>query len=209
MTCIICGQREPRTPSLACGACYAYLRATLAAVAWAHSWLRTRMYTLTPAWKPATTHAAPTTTRPPFAVELHDTRTDIATTLNKWAGIVGYWHEPPIPGPADHTVPTVARWLTDRLGWLLEQDPWADLDVHQLLDTLAQLHRDAYALAPWESCRRDLPLPCPACEQLTLSVYGGDDAVICRDPDCARTVGWAEYQDAVRTWSNMVTRKAA
>jgi hypothetical protein len=189
--CIICLEREPYGRSLICGGDFARLRGDLATVQWAHSWLGTSMLALPASWKPGTIHrrGGP---QPPMNVAMHDVRVDITGKLATWARMVAEEMTPAMAGPAHGDVRTVATWLRAQLGWISDQ-PWCDEFARELTD----MRSAAYALAPWERSRLDLPLPCPRCGLLSLSLYSGDDAVTCRIRDCGHALTWADYQRKV------------
>lgn len=78
-------------------------------------------------------------------------------------------------GPDLRTVRTSCAYLTQ---WIdkLEEAPW----IADMWTELAEVMRDAHALAPWRAeVRRCKGVPCPECEQCTLVIYGGDDVVTC------------------------------
>ena len=190
--CLVCNLLEPRYPSHMCGSCFARLRRHISVLVGAHTWLGIAMLNPTPAWKPGTIHrqGGP---RPPFRVDLHDAREDIAGKLTSWAKLIAEEHVPALRGPAAPDVATVARWLVERLPWVSEQ-PWCDAMANEL----AEAARSSYALVPWDRQRRDLPLPCPDCGVLLLSLYSGDELIACRNPGCGRQLTWAAYWEAVQ-----------
>lgn len=192
MDCLVCVSRPAYTPSLICGGCFARLKSDIATLVGAHTWLGIAMLNPTPAWKPGTIHRSPEP-KLPFNAQLHDARVDIAGKLASWARVIAEEHVPALAGPADADPATVGRWLGHRLRWVSDQ-PWCD----EMARELGELARAAYALVPWERHRRELPLPCPDCGYLTLTLYGGDELIVCRYRECAREMTWAEYWDRVR-----------
>ena len=192
MECIVCLTREARYPSCMCGGCYARLHVDVGTLVGAHTWLGVAMRNPTPAWKPGAIHR-PSGPRPPFQVQLHDARVDIAAKLTSWAKLIAEEHTPALAGPADSDPATIGRWLGHRLRWVSEQ-LWCD----EMARELNELARSAYALVPWDRERRQLPLPCPGCDLLTLVLYGGQEWVSCRNPECGALLSWADYWLAVQ-----------
>lgn len=193
LLCTVCAKRERRAPSLMCGGCFGRLRRDISTLVGAHMWLGIAMLNPSPAWKTGAIHQAPGS-RIPFAAQLHDHRVDIEGKLNCWARMVLEEHVPVLHrGPADAQPETVARWLVEYLPWISDQR-WCDDIAAELGDTA----RAAYALVPWNRHRRDLPLPCPDCGLLTLSLYGGDELIMCRNVECGRLMTTADYWAEVR-----------
>lgn len=205
--CIVCLEREPYGNSLLDGGCFARMRGDLATVQWAYSWLGATMLALPASWKPGTLHRAGES-QPPTSLGMHDVRVDIHDTLASWARMIAEEHTPALHGPADDTVHAIAVWLRARLQWCSDQ-PWCD----QFASALTILRQNAYALAPWDRSRIDLPLPCPkprGCGLLTLSLYSGDDGVTCRNRACGRVISWADYYLEVRAeWTRQTDLQRA
>jgi hypothetical protein len=199
--CTICHQRPPRDPSGICGGCYARTRGDLNTLAWAHTWLGVAMLTPGTSWKPGTLHRAPGP-QPPYGLQYHDQREQIEAVLSSWVTAVAY--EGALAGPADKTVTGLTAWLRIRLPWISEQS-WCRDFATELSDQRAAAH----ALAPWERGRRDLPVPCPRCGLLTLSLYGGDDGVTCRNRECGEMIAWYRYDREVRKWHDRMTIQTA
>lgn len=190
--CHVCDQRERVGTSLMCGGCYTRLRADITTLVGAHTWLGIAMLTPTPAWKPGTIGHSATSSRPPFRTDLHDARVEIATLLTSWAQAIAETHVPALAGPADNEPTTIGVWLRARTHWLSEQDWCVDVCAE-----LGDAARRAYGLVPWERQRRELPLPCPGCGYLTLTLYGGNELIVCRYRDCAKELTWSDYWAAV------------
>jgi hypothetical protein len=203
--CIACATRPRKGDSELCGGCFARLRELVATVEWAHGWLGVNMAGGASGFKPGSLHRK-ADSRPPYRLDLSDARTDIHTKLASWAQAIGEEHVPPLAGPLDDSVPSIGRWLRARLPWVSDQ-PWVDSFIAEL----AELRGLAYGLAPWDRCRTDLPLPCPAkgCGLLTLALYGGDDAVICRSRDCGHIMTAYEYKKGVKEWIQRRQEEAA
>ncbi|MGH6657593.1 MAG: hypothetical protein ACRDVE_20600 [Actinocrinis sp.] len=194
--CIACGANWPLPPSLLCGGCYARLRRDLAACEFAYEWLGTTMRALKPAWRTGTITRGGES-RPPFDVQLHDARAAIETGLDGWARYIAGLYVPPMAGPADPRVPTVARWLRGRLRWCSDQ-PWCG----EFAVALAELRQAAYALAPWERGMERLPLPCPGrgCGRQSLVFYQGSDTVTCSRRQCGHTMPMSQYRAMIEDW---------
>lgn len=206
--CIICRALPPYFDgSFVCGPDFARMRRDLAEVQWAYAWLGATMLALPAAWKSGTIHAA-AGPRPPLSLAMHDARIDIQGKLATWARVVGEEHTPALHGPADGDVRTVATWLRARLQWISDQ-PWCD----EFARELSEMRQTAYALAPWDRSRLDLPLPCPkpkGCGLLTLALYSGDDGVTCRNRACGRVMTWADYYLEVRAeWTKQTDLQRA
>jgi hypothetical protein len=190
--CVICAHRNARNRSLMCGACFNKLRADISTLVGAYVWLGIAMLaTGTRPTEPAVGHTAES--RIPFRVDLHDKREEIAGSLAYWARMIAEAHVPALAGPADGDVETIGRWLRARLPWVSEQEGCVTMATE-----LGASARSAYALVPWNARRRDLPLPCPDCTYLTLSLYGADEVITCRNRDCGRILSWADYWTEVR-----------
>jgi hypothetical protein len=195
--CVVCQVRAPAyESSMLCGGCYARLRGNLGAVAWAYEWLGDAMASPAAAWKTGTIHRAGGS-KLPFQAAYHDARVHIQAVLVDWARRIGEEHRPGPAGsrqsrPADQDVRTLSRWISARLQWASEQ-PWCD----QLDRDLHDLRATAHGLVPWTRGRRDLPLPCPGCALLSLSLYAGDDGIACRNRACGHTITWADYEEKV------------
>lgn len=188
LPCLVCQISDPYKDSLMCGGCYNRLRAHIATLVGAHAWLGLAMLNPISTWKPGTIGRTATGSRPPFRTDLHDARVDIEAKLTSWARAVAEEHQPALAGPADGELATVGRWLIARLPWISDQ-LWCDAIAGELAEAVTA----AYALVPWDRLRRDLPMPCPGCQQVSLSQYGGDDQVTCRIRTCGRAMPWADY----------------
>jgi hypothetical protein len=192
--CIACQESGRHEPSLLCRRCFGRMRGDLDAIAWAYGWIGEQMQALRPSWRTGTIHRQGEP-QPPMDVRLVDHRVHILGVLASWARMIGEEHQPAIPGPADPSLTTVVEWVHGLLPWCSDQ-PWCD----DLARELGELRRTAQGLVPWERSRHDLPVPCRRCGKLSLSLYGGSDAVVCRELDCAERFTWAAYEKIVRTW---------
>lgn len=190
--CATCAERPALTPSYMCGACFNKLRADISTLVGAYVWLGVAM--LATGVRPTEgTISRTAESRIPFRVDLHDKREEIAATLAYWTRMIAEAHTPALAGPADGDVETVGRWLRARLPWVSEQEACVTMATE-----LAATARSAYALVPWNARRRDFPLTCPGCRYLTLSLYGADEVIMCRNRDCGRVLSWADYWEEVR-----------
>ena len=126
----------------------------------------------------------------PMRISLHDLRADISAKLSSWTHLVT--EERRMRGPDHFDDPHAAS------GWLLSQVVWisAQAWVDELWSEVDEWHRLARTAAPYYRERRDLPAPCPECDLLALSLYGGDDHVTCRD--CGHTIPRDGYGFYVR-----------
>lgn len=209
--CVVCTTRPRKGSSYLCGGCFVRLRVELATVQWAHDWLGAAMTASGAGPKAGAVHRA-ADSKPPYRLDLTDARNDIHARLSSWAQMIGEEHVPPLAGPLDGTVPGICTWLRARLPWCSDQE-WVDA----FLAELVELRQSAYRLAPWDRVRTDLPLPCPGdgCRSidpnglLTLSQYGGDDAVVCRNKLCGHTMTAYEYKKAVGEWMDQRQRQLA
>lgn len=202
LPCLACQINQPVNRSRMCGSCFGRMRTDTAILAGAHTWLGVAMHTPPPAFKAGTIGRSAGGTRPPFRLELHDMRVDISGKLTSWARVVIAEQIGAGAGPADGEVRTVAAWLTERLGWVSYQ-LWCD----DMAREFREAARDARGLVPWESIGRGLPLPCPGCGYLTLTLYSGTDTIACRNRDCGRTMIWAHYVTAVREQHDALTKQ--
>lgn len=194
LACLVCLTNPPQfTESFLCGPCFNSLRRDIATLVGAHTWLHLAMLNPAPSWKVGTIGRAPASTRPPFRLELFDARVDIEGKLTTWARAVAEDHVPALRGPADGQMATVGKWLIAQLSWISDQ-PFCDEMAREFRETASM----AFGLVPWQRLRRDLPMPCPGCGYLTLSKYGGDDQVSCRNRACGKAMTWADY------WGNVV-----
>lgn len=190
--CVLCDDRPARLPSLLCGGCFGKMRADVSVLVGAYIWLGIAMLA-TGGQRGETTTRSPAESRMPFRADLHDTRVDIAGKLGGWARLVAEKRVPALAGPGSGDVETVGRWLRAQLPWASEQGFCDSMAIE-----LADAARTAYGLVPWNARRRDFPLPCPDCTYLTLSLYGADEVIICRNRDCGRILSWADYWTEVR-----------
>ena len=108
----------------------------------------------------------------PVKLDVLDLRDLLADRLAVWADDWAEVHDVTAPR---HTIAADAefllRWLPgiERLEWV--GDWWAEL---------AETLSDAHALAPWRpTARRVHGIPCPACEEVNLVVFGGEEDVTC------------------------------
>lgn len=201
--CVVCNTRPRKGRSYLCGGDFVRLRVELATVQDAHRWLGVAMNASGAGPNTGVMrHAADS--KPPYRLDFTDARTDIEGKLASWAQMIGEEHFPPLAGPLDATVPGICTWLRARLPWCSDQ-PWVDA----FLTELADLRRMAYGLAPWDRTRTDSSLPCPSCALLTLSLYGGDDAVVCRNRPCGHIMTVHEYRRAVSEWMQRQNRELA
>lgn len=190
--CVVCTEREAHGYSLMCGACFNKLRADITVLVGAYIWLGIAMIS-TGGQRGETVSRQPAGSRMPYRADLHDARDDIAGKLKSWARDIAEKHVPALRGPADADVETVARWLRMQLPWVSEQD-WCTVMATELAETA----HAAYGLVPWNRRRSDFPLPCPGCGYLTLSLYGGDEVIMCRNRSCAKALTWPDYWAAVK-----------
>ena len=191
--CLVCTDNQPVEGSYLCGYCFGRLRANVSITVGAYDWLGLAMSSPAPAFRDGGARSAPNS-RPPFDVGLHDLRDDLTFTLRTWARLIAEEHQ--LRGPSDGDARTVATWIKPQLGWVCDQ-PWCD-DMAAEFDEVV---RAARGRVPWDRICRSLPLPCPGrygCNLLTLAIYGGDDAVTCRNRACGRVISWADYWAAVR-----------
>jgi hypothetical protein len=183
--------REPLAPSLLCGACYARLRRHTRELGEIHTWLGTEMIRVSHGW------SEPVSGSPnrvaPLVLELHDLRTDLVAVVRSWTRMVAEQHQPPMAGPRNPELGTVLDWLVQRLGWMCEQ-PW----ISDYAGEVSDLHIACHTARPWTRHRRDMPAPCPGCKLLSLSLYGGDDGVVCRNPLCPVVIPEQQYEFYVR-----------
>ena len=204
MMCIACQQNPPYgLRSYLCGPCFGTIRRDLATIAWAHAWLGAELVALPASFRPGSLHAA-AASRPPLSLGQHDMRVQIEAVLTSWARLTGEEMLPAQPRPRSGEVRIVAAWLgeRDRLSWISDQ-PWAD----EFARELRELRQQAYAVAPWDRAREDRPLPCPSCGMLTLTVYGGDEGVTCRNRVCGRYLTLVEYHVEVAAWWQRATER--
>lgn len=110
----------------------------------------------------------------PIRISLHDLRADISDKLSSWAHLVA--EDRSMRGPDHFDDPQAASgWLMSQVVWIAAQ-PWVD----EFWGEVDEWHRLSRLAAPYHRERRDLPAPCPECDLLALSLYGGDDHVTCR-----------------------------
>ena len=186
--CLLCAEGHTVGSSYLCGRCFGRLRRNVAILVGVHGWLGVAMYTPAPTRRDGPGRSAPGS-RPPFNPALHDLRVDITGKLRSWSRLIAEEHQ--LRGPADGDVRTVAGWMKEQLPWVSDQR-WCS----EMAAALGESVQDARKLVPWERVCRPLPLPCPGrygCNLLTLCVYGGDDAVTCRNPECGRLINWDDY----------------
>jgi hypothetical protein len=194
-SCIACHEEPPYgLYSMLGGRCFGRLRADLATVQWAHGWLGSELVALAPAFKPGSIHAA-AASRPPMNLGQHDVRVQIEGVLWSWTRMILEEIVPALRGPRTTDVPTVARWLRERLPWVSDQ-PWADEFVREV----RELRQSAYAVAPWDAQRSDMPLPCPRCGLLALAHFQGSDCIVCRSLACGVVLTWEKYRSEVSAW---------
>lgn len=109
----------------------------------------------------------------PIKADLFDLRELLADRLALW---VDDWVEfKGLQGPGRHTVGTDAKYL---LTWLpgVEKLDW----IGDWWEELAEVMRDAHALAPWRPKMQRVPgVPCPGCEETNLVIWGGESDVNC------------------------------
>lgn len=92
-------------------------------------------------------------------------------------------------GPAD-PLDQVCRWLVLRLPWVARQQ-WAPA----MLADLDGANRRAWRLAPrgGRPMTRK-PLPCPACERVSLAYFWDTGMIECRSRDCPKQMSLALYR---------------
>lgn len=200
--CIVCQTRPPLGRSLIDGGCYARILGDLCTLEFAYEWLGAQMRAPAAAWKPGTIGRAGGS-RPPLPLALHDAREDIHGTLAGWARFAA--EAASMRGPADGTVPAIARWLRTQLHWISEREA-----CREFAGDVADLRGTAYGLAPWGRARVDTPLPCPKCTLLSLSWYTGSETVLCRNRSCGHRMTSDDYVKAVLDlWERHQTRQEA
>lgn len=157
-----------------CHRCYYTTSRNLTNLPSIYDWLGQRMpRALT---TPATDQRVTTTRNPPSPIRLdhHDHRQLIRQTLTWWAARVTRNRQ--LRPPRTLEVNQLASLLLTHLDWTAEQ-PWAPT----LLQDTNHLVSRAQQIDPWQRHRTDSPAPCPECRQTTLSKYGGEDHIICRN----------------------------
>jgi hypothetical protein len=191
--CSGCAPRPAHARSQLCGRCfYRRLRSPLRQLPDIHDWLGARMGGMRTNWsEPGVTGSRETPL--PINADMHDLRGLNARLLAGWAHRAAAEHVPPIRGPAHWDVRTTAGWLDRHATWCAQQ-AW----VPALIGHLGELTGRARGLVPWEQYRTRLPLPCPKCEQMTLTLFGGEDWVTCIQDGCDEVIGWFRYQRLIR-----------
>jgi len=99
-----------------------------------------------------------------------------------------------LPAP---TVPVLAGWLTDRMGWACEHHHGVDHAAGQLAKLRGALRG---VLGDVEPRPEHMGAPCPGCDLLTLIRQPGEDKVECANDDCRRVLTAEEYL----RWSGLV-----
>lgn len=191
--CKGCAPRPTRDSSYLCGSCFhRRLRSPLRRVPALYDWLESRKGGLRAAVYDSDRIQSSKEAPLPFNVRIVDHLSLMSLLLNAWAHKAAGEADPG-PGPATWDAPGSADWLDLHAGWVAEQR-W----VPQLVHHLRELEQRARALAPWQPTRHSLPLPCMACEQQTLVLFGGEDWVTCTNPECDHIVGWFKYEKLSR-----------
>jgi hypothetical protein len=191
--CDGCAPRPAHTSSTLCGRCfYRRLRGPLRQLPGIHGWLGVRMGGIRGNWsEPGVSGSRESPL--PINTDMHDLRVLITTVLAQWAHRVAREHTPPIAGPDHWGVDTTAGWLDRRASWCSSQ-PWTPTLVRHL----GELTRRANGLVPWQPPRTRLPLPCPKCEAMSLTLFGGEDWVTCTTQGCDEVIGWYRYSRLVK-----------
>jgi len=109
--------------------------------------------------------------------------------VRAWAGEL----EHRLPAP---TVPVLAGWLTDRVGWACDHYPGVDVDAQTLSDLRGKLRA---MLGETEQRPERMGAPCPGCDRVTLIRRPGEDKVECGHEDCRRVLTADEYD----RWSRL------
>jgi hypothetical protein len=191
--CTGCNPRPAHVGSTLCGKCfYRRLRGPLRQLPGIHGWLGVRMGGIRGNWsEPGVSGSRESPL--PINTDMHDLRVLITQVLAQWAARVACEHVPVIHGPEHWDVDTTAPWLDKRAGWCSAQ-AWTPI----LVAHLGELVKRANGLVPWQPPRTRLPLPCPQCEQMTLTLFGGEDWVTCTTQNCDEVIGWYRYSRLVK-----------
>jgi hypothetical protein len=191
--CRGCAPRPAHAWSLLCGKCfYRRLRGPLRQLPGIHGWLGVRMGGMRTNWaEPGVSGSRETAL--PINTEMHDLRVLITQILAAWAYRAAREHVPPIHGPSHYGPDWTAPWLDAHATWCAQQ-AW----VPVLVTHLSELVKTANGLVPWQPPRTRLPLPCPKCEQMTLTLFGGEDWVTCTTQNCDEVIGWFRYSRLVK-----------
>jgi hypothetical protein len=154
-----------------CKACFWRLRNGISELVFAYSWLRQCMVKY-PQWgseRVGGTKEAPA----PLRVQLLDQANVIGSLLSR------------IEKDLYKTINPSAL-LEERGHRILERSD--ALSRHPLIVEIVAavnaVKTRAHALAPWRRGFIRLPVPCPTCNLLTLTLYDGDSWVTCRNPEC-------------------------
>jgi hypothetical protein len=191
--CTGCAPRPAHARSQLCGRCfYRRLRSPLRQLPDIYDWLGARMGGVRTNWsEPGVTGSREFPL--PINTDMHDLRQLMARLLAGWANRAAHNIVPPVPGPAHWDVASTAGWLDAHASWCANQ-PWTP----RLVTHLGELMKQANGLVPWQPPRTRLPLPCPKCEQMTLTLFGGEDWVTCTTPGCDEVIGWFRYSRLVK-----------
>lgn len=172
MNCVL----HARDPRLAwsgqlCKACFWRLRADLAELVFAYGWLRQCMVKM-PQWgseRVGGTKEAPA----PLRVQLLDQANVVASLLWKLESDVYQKVR------ADSLVEERGARVLKRAE-VLSRHP----KIVEMVAAVRAVKTRAHALAPWRRGFVRLPVPCPTCNLLTLTLYDGDSWVTCRNEEC-------------------------
>ena len=143
--------------------------------------------------------------REPINLARYDQLQLLRDRLSGWLEL--HCAERNLTGPDVFTVRNSCAYLAQ---WVdkLEESPW----VGDMWEELAEVMRDAHALAPWRAqLRRCKGVPCPECEQCKLVIYGGDDHVTCQTAGCGMIYTREQYDrwTELLAWENSQERGLA
>lgn len=196
--CTVCRQRPRWAVRWACKPCYLALRADLRELVDAHRRLGEAMVVLPPAWRTSAIRAVRSVESPiPFDPELALQREQITDTLAYWARMVLDAMRPRPWPPGDVTVEALTEWLARHLGWITRNPAVGELagDVRGLCvhsDQLVPRWIEGGDQIPVRLVeRRKLPLPCPSCDEISLTQRG--DLVECVRGTCSRRMLLSSY----------------
>lgn len=172
MNCVM----HPESPRLAwsgtlCKACFWRLRSDIAELVFAYGWLRQCMVKM-PQWgaeRIGGTREAPA----PLRVQLLDQANVIEALLRKLESDLYRKVK------SDSLVEERGARILNRTEAVARHR-----SVGDIVAAVRAVKTRAHQLAPWRRGFVRLPVPCPTCNLLTLTLYSGDSWVTCRNPDC-------------------------